>query len=95
VSLARFLVLLGLVLHAPLPLAADDYPSKPITIVIPYPAGGIVDVRVRQIADVATRQSAYRFIIENRPGAMERWARPTPLERNRTATRSCQAARAS
>jgi tripartite-type tricarboxylate transporter receptor subunit TctC len=70
VSLARFLVLLGLVLHAPLPLAADDYPSKPITIVIPYPAGGIVDVRVRQIADVATRQSAYRFIIENRPGAM-------------------------
>lgn len=68
--MSRVLVALLLLLLAPLASAADAYPSKPVTIVIPYPAGSIVDVRVRQIADVATRQSGHRFIIENRPGAM-------------------------
>lgn len=68
--LHRILALLLLVLHL-IPGHADDtYPSKPITIIVPYPPGSIVDVRVRQIGDIATRQSSWRFIVENRPGAM-------------------------
>ena len=51
-------------------IAAEDFPSRPISIVVPYPPGSIVDVRVRQIADIAGRQSGWRFVIENRSGGM-------------------------
>ena len=34
-------------LHGPMTLAQDKYPSKPITIVVPYPAGGSNDVFAR------------------------------------------------
>ena len=51
-------------------IAAEEFPSRPISIVVPYPPGSIVDVRVRQIADIAGRQSGWRFVIENRSGGM-------------------------
>ena len=51
-------------------IAAEDFPSRPISIVVPYPPGSIVDVRVRQIADTAGRQSGWRFLVENRSGGM-------------------------
>lgn len=50
--------------------SAQDFPSKPITIVVPYPAGGIVDVVNRQIADAAGRLTGHRFVIDNRPGGI-------------------------
>ena len=51
-------------------IAAEEFPSRPISIVVPYPPGSIVDVRVRQIADTAGRQSGWRFLVENRSGGM-------------------------
>ncbi len=66
----HILALLALALHLVPGRADDAYPSNPIIIVVPYPAGSVVDVRVRQIADIATRQSSWRFVVENRPGAM-------------------------
>ncbi|ANN77636.1 Bug family tripartite tricarboxylate transporter substrate binding protein [Bordetella flabilis] len=48
---------------------ADTYPAKPVTMVVPYPAGGATDVVARAVAEklgVAWKQSV---IVENRAGA--------------------------
>jgi tripartite-type tricarboxylate transporter receptor subunit TctC len=64
------LALLVLALHLVPGHADETYPNRPIAVVVPYPPGGIVDVRVRQITEIATRQSGWRFVIENRPGGI-------------------------
>lgn len=69
-SVRTGLALLVFALHAVLGHADEAYPNRPITVVVPYPPGSIVDVRVRQIADIAMRQSGWRLIIENRPGGI-------------------------
>lgn len=48
---------------------ADAYPDRPIKIVVPWPAGGIVDARVRLIADRLHRALKQQVVIENKPGA--------------------------
>lgn len=48
---------------------ADTYPSRPIKIVVPWPAGGIVDARVRLIADRLHRALKQQVVVENKPGA--------------------------
>lgn len=47
----------------------DTYPLRSVTLVVPYPAGGIVDVRAREMAEIASRLTGQRFIVDNRPGA--------------------------
>jgi tripartite-type tricarboxylate transporter receptor subunit TctC len=49
--------------------AADDYPTKPISIVVPYPAGGVVDIVGRLVADKLGTSLGKRVIVENKPGA--------------------------
>lgn len=60
--------LLAMVL-APALAWADRYPSKPIRIVVAFPAGSAGDVRTRQIADRLTKAMAQPVVVENRPGA--------------------------
>jgi tripartite-type tricarboxylate transporter receptor subunit TctC len=50
-------------------MAADDYPTKPVRIIIPFSAGGLNDVVGRLIADRLTDKLGKRFIAENRTGA--------------------------
>lgn len=51
-------------------LAQSSYPSKPIRVIVPYPAGGIVDAFARVVTDnIAKRSPAYSFVVENRVGA--------------------------
>jgi len=48
---------------------ADTYPSKTVTIVIPFPPGGTLDVVGRMLAQKLTEQMGQSFIVDNRPGA--------------------------
>jgi tripartite-type tricarboxylate transporter receptor subunit TctC len=48
---------------------ADDFPSKPITIMVGLAPGGITDVTARLYAEVVARNTSQRITIENRPAA--------------------------
>jgi tripartite-type tricarboxylate transporter receptor subunit TctC len=48
---------------------ADDYPSRPIHIVVPYSAGGSSDVPMRVIAQQMSGQMGQGIVVENKPGA--------------------------
>jgi tripartite-type tricarboxylate transporter receptor subunit TctC len=47
---------------------AEDYPAKPITIVVPFAPGGVTDVVTRVLAEALTRQVGKRVMVENRAG---------------------------
>jgi tripartite-type tricarboxylate transporter receptor subunit TctC len=48
---------------------AQDWPSRPVTMVVPYEPGGIVDLTARILGDHMTKVFSQPFIIENRAGA--------------------------
>ena len=48
---------------------AQNYPERPVRIVVPYPPGGTVDVVARVIAQNLTEQTGRNFIVDNRAGA--------------------------
>ncbi|HUI97375.1 MAG TPA: tripartite tricarboxylate transporter substrate binding protein [Xanthobacteraceae bacterium] len=49
--------------------AADEYPTKPVRVLVPYGAGGVGDLTVRILTQALGDNLKQRFIIENRPGA--------------------------
>jgi tripartite-type tricarboxylate transporter receptor subunit TctC len=49
--------------------AQSPYPSRPVRIIVPYPAGGAVDILSRTLGDAVSRQWGQGVVIENRPGA--------------------------
>ena len=49
--------------------AQDNFPSRPIKIVLPVPAGSALDVATRAIADQLTARWGQQVLIEARPGA--------------------------
>jgi tripartite-type tricarboxylate transporter receptor subunit TctC len=50
-------------------LAQAAFPSRPVHILVPYPAGGGVDVLTRTLGDVVSKQWGQSVVVENRPGA--------------------------
>jgi tripartite-type tricarboxylate transporter receptor subunit TctC len=48
---------------------ASSYPSRPIKVVVPYPAGGVIDVTARAVTDVLAQRWGQPVVVENRPGA--------------------------
>ena len=49
--------------------ADDDYPSRPVTMVVPVAPGGIVDFTGRLLAEGMTRELGKQFVVENKGGA--------------------------
>ncbi|MBV8746993.1 MAG: tripartite tricarboxylate transporter substrate binding protein, partial [Xanthobacteraceae bacterium] len=58
-----------LIALAALPAAADDYPSRSVRIVVPFPAGGTADAIPRLIGDWLSRKWGQPVVIENKAGA--------------------------
>jgi tripartite-type tricarboxylate transporter receptor subunit TctC len=53
----------------PIAAAADKYPLRPITLIVPFPAGGGVDAVARIVADKLAAGLGQPFVIDNRGGA--------------------------
>ena len=51
------------------PGRAQDYPSRPITVIVPFPPGGASDVVARIVTNEMSRTLGQSFIIENVGGA--------------------------
>ena len=54
---------------APHVARAQAYPSKPVRIVVGFPAGGATDIMARLMGEWLTQRTGQQFIIENKPGA--------------------------
>jgi tripartite-type tricarboxylate transporter receptor subunit TctC len=47
---------------------AQDYPTKPVTLIVPWPAGGSTDIAMRAIADSASKALGQPIVIDNKAG---------------------------
>jgi tripartite-type tricarboxylate transporter receptor subunit TctC len=63
-----FLTLAALAMLA-MPAAAQDYPNRPITLVVPFPPGGSTTIVARTISDKLAELLGQQIIIDNRGGA--------------------------
>lgn len=50
-------------------LAQAAFPSRPITMIVPFPPGGLADIVARPVAEAMSRDLGQPVIIENKPGA--------------------------
>jgi tripartite-type tricarboxylate transporter receptor subunit TctC len=48
--------------------AQDNYPSRPVTLIVPYSAGGSIDLVTRIVAEALTKRLKQNFIVDNKPG---------------------------
>ncbi|MFK3780170.1 Bug family tripartite tricarboxylate transporter substrate binding protein [Agrobacterium sp. NPDC089420] len=53
----------------PQPSLAEDYPSRTVTVIVPFAAGGNTDTFGRLVAEQLDKRLGQRFIVENKPGA--------------------------
>ena len=51
------------------PASAQDYPSRPITVVVPFPPGGSTNLVMRIVADKLSELLGQQIVIDNRGGA--------------------------
>jgi tripartite-type tricarboxylate transporter receptor subunit TctC len=65
----RLAAVLGLMLHGATVAAADVYPSRPITILVPFAAGGPADTLARMLGQRMQGTLGQPIVIENAPGA--------------------------
>ncbi|HEY6992201.1 MAG TPA: tripartite tricarboxylate transporter substrate-binding protein [Xanthobacteraceae bacterium] len=61
--------LLACVLALPGPAAAEDWPTRPVTVVVPFAAGGPIDVVARLISPRMSELLGQQMVIDNIPGA--------------------------
>jgi tripartite-type tricarboxylate transporter receptor subunit TctC len=67
--LLRAVLILVALLPGWLPASAQDYPSRPVKIIVPFAAGSSTDLLARVLAKDFQRQFGQPFIIENKAGA--------------------------
>jgi len=79
---------------------AQEYPAKPVTLIVPWPAGGSTDIAMRAIADAAAKHLGQPIVVDNKAGGSgtvprPRWRRrqsptATPLLRCRSRCSACR-----
>ena len=84
----------ALALCATLPAAAQEWPAKPIRIVVPFSPGGVADNSARVIADKLGARLGQQVIVENRAGASGNMAPRRSRRPRPTGTRCCSASTA-
>jgi tripartite-type tricarboxylate transporter receptor subunit TctC len=62
-------LLAALLVAAAIPAGAQTWPSKPVRLVLPFPAGGATDTATRLLAEQLSKEYGQQFIADNRPGA--------------------------
>src|SRR2546429_8214496 len=62
------LAVAAVLLAAPLLVAAQAFPSKPITLICPWPAGGTTDAHLRKFAEIAQKYLGQPVVVDNKPG---------------------------
>jgi tripartite-type tricarboxylate transporter receptor subunit TctC len=62
-------VSLALVEAAPAPAAAQDYPSRPVSFIVPFAPGGVTSLFARVLGAKLEQRLGKPFVVENRPGA--------------------------
>ena len=67
-NLLRALALAAIAFSAPL-VAQQDYPNRPIRVVVPFSPGGAVDGPMRVIAQGLSKRLGQQVVVENKPGA--------------------------
>jgi tripartite-type tricarboxylate transporter receptor subunit TctC len=68
-ALAAAAILLAAAVFSAAPCVAQDYPTKPVRIIVPFGAGGPADVTARLLGNVLQEKFGQPFVIENRTGA--------------------------
>lgn len=68
-TMSRRAILAAIALTVASPAATQQFPAKPITLVVPFAAGGGTDVIARLLADGVGRKLGQNVIVENRAGA--------------------------
>ncbi len=69
INLARIIIAALVLALAPTMAKAQSYPTKPVHILVPYAAGGAVDVLARTIGQALAKSWSHQTVVENRPGA--------------------------
>jgi tripartite-type tricarboxylate transporter receptor subunit TctC len=66
---AAMVAVAAIALHASSPSSAQDYPTKPVRVIVPFGAGGPADVYARVLAQHLSDALKQSFVVEDRPGA--------------------------
>ena len=63
------LILAAILSFSASPASAQDYPNRPVTLIVPWPAGGTTDIGMRALASATEKHLKQKIVVENRPGA--------------------------
>jgi tripartite-type tricarboxylate transporter receptor subunit TctC len=67
-NVLRTVLAAGFALAASVGAQAQNFPARPVTLIVPWPAGGSTDVGMRALASAAEKHLGQSIVIENRPG---------------------------
>ena len=68
-TMQRLVATAAMALAAALPAQAQDWPDRATKFVVPFPAGGVLDVLTRSFAEPLQASSGKSIVVENLPGA--------------------------
>ena len=63
-----FMLLAGSAVLAATGALGQTFPSRPVTLIVPWPAGGSSDIYFRKLGEVTSKHLGQQLVIENRPG---------------------------